>query len=102
MHRVLKAASFIKYNMPNKTVSWGNPTLTDQEALDVAAFINDGRIHQRPKPNSKIISYANTTTKPIDYFKGPYLDSFPELRHAFGPWDEIMDYYETNHLKLYK
>lgn len=87
MHRVLKAASFIKYNMPNKTATLEKPVLTDQEALDVAAFINDGKIHPRPVP--KHIDYRNTNTKPIDYFKGPYIDPFSESQHAFGPWDEI-------------
>ena len=101
MHRVIKAASFIKYNMPN-TVTWQNPTLTDQEALDVAAFVNDGRIHERPKPSSKIISYPNTHTKPIDYFKGPYNDTFTEEQHTFGPWDAIIGYYEAKGLKIHK
>ncbi len=87
MHRVLKAAAFIKYNMPNATASADQPVLSDQEALDVAAFINDGRIHPRPKP--KHPDYENLKHKPIDYFKGPYLDVFPDLQHAFGPWDEI-------------
>lgn len=99
MHRVLKAASFIKYNMPNK-VTWQKPTLTDQEALDVAAFINDGRIHERPKAGGGI-SYENINTKPVDYFKGPYLDSFSEEQHAFGPWNEIENFYKEKGLKIH-
>lgn len=99
MHRVLKAASFIKHNMPNKT-TWQKPILTDQEALDVAAFINDGRIHKRPKANGGV-SYENINTKPIDYFKGPYLDTFSEEQHAFGPWDEIEKYYKDKGLKVH-
>ncbi len=87
MHRVLKAAGFIKYNMPNASASADKPVLSDQEALDVAAYINDGRIHPRPK--AKQPDYENLKHKPLDYFKGPYLDSFPALQHAFGPWDEI-------------
>ncbi len=87
MHRVLKAAAFIKYNMPNASASADKPVLSDQEALDVAAYINDGRIHPRPK--AKQPDYENLKHKPVDYFKGPYLDSFPALQHAFGPWDEI-------------
>jgi len=101
MHRVIKAASFIKYNMPNK-ITWQNPTLNDQEALDVAAFINDYRIHERPKQNLNEISYANIHTKPIDYFKGPYEDGFSEEQHAFGPWDKIEKYYIDNGLKIHK
>lgn len=100
MHRVLKAASFIKYNMPNKTATLENPVLTDQEALDVAAFINDGSIHPRPKPVHA--DYRNLTTKPIDYFKGPYIDGFSEEQHAFGPWDDIEAFYVSQGLKANK
>lgn len=99
MHRVLKAAAFIKYNMPNKKTTWESPTLTDQEALDVAAFINDGRIHKRPKSTAKYVSYANLKTKPIDYFKGPYLDDFSEDTHTFGPWYEIETFYKMKNVK---
>lgn len=98
MHRVIKAASFIKYNMPNNTTNWETPVLTDQEALDVAAFINDGSIHPRPK--SKQASYEKIQNKPIDYFKGPYLDTFPEKMHAFGPWDKIISFYKLNNHKV--
>lgn len=93
MHRVLKAARFIRFNMPNLTSNWENPTLSVQEALDVAAFINDGQIHSRPKATSP--SYPNPAHKPIDYFRGPYLDPFTEQLHRFGPWDEILGYYKT-------
>ncbi len=97
MHRVLKSASFIKYNMPN-TNSWEHYTLTDQEALDVAAFINDVSIHPRPKAKSP--SYENITKKPIDYFKGPYLDNFPAHTHAFGPWDGIISFNKENKIAV--
>lgn len=40
MARLRTAASFIRYNMP-----YGNPTLTDQQAFDVAAYVN---AHARP------------------------------------------------------
>lgn len=98
MHRVLKAASFIKYNMPNLTTDYTKPILTDQEALDVAAFINDGSLHPRPKSNNKL--YENISTKPIDFFKGPYNDGFSEIQHAFGPWDEIEKFYNSNERKV--
>jgi thiosulfate dehydrogenase len=41
MARVRTAASFIRHNMP-----FGNPNLTDQQAFDVAAYINS-----RPRPD---------------------------------------------------
>lgn len=91
MHRVIKAAEFIKFNMPNLIAKYNQPALSDQEALDVAAFINDGRIHPRPVP--KFHNYPNINTKPVDYFKGPYLDPYSEDQHAFGPWYEIEKFY---------
>jgi thiosulfate dehydrogenase len=100
MHRVIKAASFIKYNMPNLKVNYEKPLLTDQEALDVAAYVNDGSIHERPK--SKYKAYENMHTKPIDYFKGPYPDNFSEDQHTFGPWSEIEKYYTSQGLKVHK
>lgn len=48
LHRVVKAAAFIYCNMPNKTTTYQHPKLTIEEAFDVAAFINDDRIHKRP------------------------------------------------------
>jgi len=100
MHRVIKAARFIKYNMPNLSTNYEKPTLTDQEALDVAAFINDGRIHPRPKPVA--LNYPDISTKPIDYFSGPYVDNFSEEQHTFGPWHEIERYYTSRGLKVYR
>ena len=94
MHRVLKAAQFIYYNMPNLKAHYNQPYLTMQQALDVAAFINDNSIHPRPK--SKYVAYPNISTKPVDYFKGPYLDTFTEHQHTFGPWDQILAYYKKS------
>jgi thiosulfate dehydrogenase len=99
MHRVLKAARFIKYNMPNLTTKFDKPTLTDQEALDVAAYVNDTKIHPRPK--SKYKAYENILTKPMDYFKGPYNDTFSEDKHTFGPWYEIEKYYQDKGIKIH-
>lgn len=93
MHRGLKAASFIFHNMPNLKAFPGKPYLSRQQALDVAAFINDNSIH--PRPRSKYVSYPNVKTKPVDYFRGPYVDDFSEEQHTFGPWDEIVSYRRT-------
>jgi len=87
MHRVIKSASFIHLNMPNPIV-WNKPTLSVQEALDVAGFINSSSLHYRKSGSG--VSYPNIDTKPIDYFKGPYNDTFSEQKHTFGPWDDIV------------
>jgi thiosulfate dehydrogenase len=98
MHRVVKAASFIYANMPNKTVSYTNPKLTIEEAFDVAAFVNDDRIHKRPPVPAGASNYPNTKTKPLDFGEGPFIDSFPAIQHKFGPWKPIVEYRRKHNL----
>ena len=99
MHRVIKAAAFIYANMPNKSSSYDKPTLTMEQAFDVAAFINDDRIHKRPV-NNGAINYPEIATKPIDYGVAPYTDTFPALQHKFGPWQPIIDYRKAKGLPV--
>jgi thiosulfate dehydrogenase len=99
LHRVVKAAAFIYANMPNGTASYDKPKLTMEEAFDVAAFINDDRIHKRPY-NNGLNNYPNYKNKPIDYGKGPYIDSFPELQHKFGPYQPIIDFRKSKDLPI--
>lgn len=97
MHRVAKAAKFIYCNMPHKLATYQKPVLTIEEAFDVAAFINDDRIHKRPK-NNGTINYPDIKTKPLDYGTGPFIDSFPELQHKFGPYKPIIEWREARGL----
>ena len=97
LHRVVKAAAFIYANMPNKLATYLNPKLTVEESFDVAAFVNDDRIHARPT-NKGLINYPNKETKPLDYGRGPFIDSFPELQHKFGPWKPIIAYRKEHKL----
>ena len=101
-HRIIKSARFIKANMPNKLATWSKPVLTDEESVDVAAFINDDRIHPRPekKDNKAHPDYPNIKTKPIDYGTGPYEDTFSEAAHKFGPYKPIVDYRRTHNLPV--
>lgn len=99
MHRVVKAAAFIYANMPNKLSSYDKPKLTIEEAFDVAAFMNDDRIHKRPFNNGSV-NYPNIKTKPLDYGTGPFVDSFPDLQHKFGPWKPILEYRKKNNLPV--
>lgn len=99
VHRVNKLASFVYCNMPSKLATYNNPKLTVEQAFDVVAFINDDRIHSRPKPFTKI-DYPNFKFKPIDYGKGPYIDSFPESQHKFGSYQPIVDFYKSKGLKI--
>jgi thiosulfate dehydrogenase len=97
MHRVVKAASFIYANMPNKNSNYLNPKLTAEEAFDVAAFMNDDRIHKRPS-HKGFLNYPNAGTKPLDYGEAPFADTFPALQHKFGPWKPIIDYRHARQL----
>jgi thiosulfate dehydrogenase len=100
-HRVTKAARFIKANMPYKIAYWNKPVLTDEEALDVAAFINDDRIHPRPSKKSKgTPDYPNYKSKPIDYGTGPFTDTFSEMQHKFGPFGPIIEYRKAHGLPV--
>ncbi len=101
MHRVLKSARFIKANMPHKLAMWNKPVLTDEQAIDVAAFINNDRIHKRPeKKENNTGDYPVYKMKPIDYDLGPYEDTFTEIQHKFGPYKPIIKYHEEKKLPL--
>ncbi len=87
MHRVLTAARFIKALMP-----LGEPTLSDDEAFDVAAFINS-----KPRPEMPDLErdYPDRATKPVDNPYGPFADGFPLEQHRFGPFQPIDAYYKA-------
>ncbi|MEO8677585.1 MAG: c-type cytochrome [Vicinamibacterales bacterium] len=87
MHRVLTAARFIKARMP-----LGKSDLTDDQAFDVAAFINN-----QPRPNMPNLDkdYPDRTTKPVDNAYGPFADSFPLEQHRLGPFQPIEAYYKS-------
>lgn len=87
MHRVLTAARFIKARMP-----LGEPTLSDDEAFDVAAFINS---KPRPEMANLEVDYPDRSAKPIDNPYGPYADDFPLDQHRFGPFQPIEEYYRA-------
>ena len=87
MGRVLTAAAFIKARMP-----LGKADLTDDEAFDVAAYINS---HPRPEMPDLERDYPDRTTKPVDSPYPPYADPFPQEQHRFGPFGPIRDYYKN-------
>lgn len=87
MHRVIKFAAFVKANMPFGATA-EKPLLTDEEAFDVAAFVNDISLH--PRPISKWHDYQNIAEKPIDFPSGPYADSWSNEHHRWGPFLPII------------
>jgi thiosulfate dehydrogenase len=88
MHRVLTAARFIKARMP-----LGSPDLNDDEALDVAAFINS---KARPEMKGLESDYPDRAKKPADTGYGPYADSFPIQQHRLGPFQPIEAFYKNS------
>ena len=97
MHRVIKQAQWLKANMPQDKATWDKPFLKDEEALDLAAFINDDKIHQRHVVRS--FDYPVIGEKAIDYSIGPFIDSFSEAQHKCGPYQPIIDHWKSKGLK---
>ena len=90
MNQLSKLAGFIKNNMPNG-INYQQPFLTNQEAWDLAAYINT-----QARPNKDISrDWPNLATKPIDYPYGPYTDSFPQSMHQLGPFAPIQTYWKN-------
>ncbi len=91
MHRIVKMAQWLVSNMPYDKATHDKPYLTSAEALDLAAFINDDKIHQRPFV--KEYQYPNAEEKAVDYDRGPFKDPFSEQQHKYGPFKPIIDYW---------
>lgn len=86
LYRMSNFARYIKYNMP-LGASHDNPQLSDEEAWDIAAFVN---AQPRPHKNNKL-DWPKIEEKPFDHPFGPYADGFSEEQHKFGPFQPIAD-----------
>lgn len=84
MYRILKAADFIKSNMPLGATK-ENPILTDKEAYDVAGFMNQDAHKRAEKANRK-------ADFPDDIVKAPdvYRPGKESIEHQFGPFGNII------------
>lgn len=99
MYRVLTAAQFIKANMPFGA-SAENPILTDEEAYDVAGYINN---MERPIKQGVEKDYPILKLKPVSSPYPPYADTFSIKQHKFGPFQPIIKFYKENyHIKKTK
>ena len=91
LHQNSKLAGFIKNNMPQPT-DHRHPILNNEEAWHLAAFINN-----QPRPHKDVSEdWPNLSKKPFDYPVGPYIDSFSEHQHQFGPYQPIVDFYKRS------
>jgi len=85
LYRLSRFAGYVKANMPNGA-TYENPELTDEEAWDVAAYINS-----LPRPNKEFPNdWPDISKKPFDHPVGPYSDNFSEDQHKFGPFPPII------------
>lgn len=90
LFRMSRMAGYIKANMPFGA-TYDNPQLTDEEAWDVAAYINS-----QPRPGHPFLGtdWPDIGKKPYDHPFGPYRDSFPEVQHKYGPFKPIVAFYK--------
>jgi thiosulfate dehydrogenase len=84
LFRLSRMAGYVKDNMPFG-VSHGSAQLSDEQAWDVAAFINS-----QPHPHKDLsMDWPQKKSKPFDYPFGPYADTFSVQQHKYGPYDPI-------------
>lgn len=84
LFRLSRFAGYVKDNMPFGT-NYHSPQLTDEQAWDVAAFVNS-----RPRPQRKFKKdWPDISGKPFDHPFGPYADGFSETQHKYGPFEPI-------------
>lgn len=86
LFRLSRLAGYVKANMPFGA-SYQNPQVTDEEAWDVAAYVNG---QARPKHRFLDIDWPDISKKPFDHPFGPYKDTFPEMQHKYGPFQPIV------------
>ena len=85
MARVTLAAGFIKGNMPSG-ITHINAVLTDEQAFDVAAYVNS---QPRPVKANLDADFPARKNKPVDAAFGPYTPGFSAEQHKYGPWQPI-------------
>lgn len=86
LYRLSRFAGYVKANMP-QGAAYDHPQLTDEEAWDVAAFVNS-----QPRPVKDLTGdWPDISKKPIDHPFGPYSDTFTEKQHKYGPFGPIAE-----------
>ncbi len=86
LYRISNFAKYVKSNMP-QGVTYESPQLSDEEAWDVAAFVNS-----QPRPHiAEIKDWPDKSKKPVDHPFGPYADNFAEKQHKYGPYKPIAE-----------
>ena len=87
MARGMQAAGFVKGNMPSG-ITHANTVLTDEQAYDVAAYINS---QPRPEKRNLDADFPARRNKPVDAAFAPYTPGFSAEQHKYGPWGPILE-----------
>jgi thiosulfate dehydrogenase len=68
-------------------VSYAAPVLGDEEAFDVAAFINS-----QPRPHKEGLEndFPARVNKPVDAASPPFREGFTAAQHKYGPFKPIV------------
>jgi thiosulfate dehydrogenase len=89
LYRLSRFAGYVKANMP-QGATYLAPQLTDEEAWDVAAYVNS-----QPRPGKDLTGdWPDISKKPVDHPFGPYADKFTEQEHKYGPFGPIESSYK--------
>ncbi|TAH19662.1 MAG: cytochrome C [Cytophagales bacterium] len=88
LFRLSRFAGYVKANMP-LGASYNSPLLTDEEAWDIAAYVNS---MPRPDVRKTVMKndWKNIAGKPIDHPFAPFADGFSEEQHKFGNFKPII------------
>ncbi len=92
LYRLSRLAGYVRLNMPFDMEEKKDVLpLTDEEAWDVAAFINS-----QPRPGKMFSNdWPDISKKPFDHPYGPFADSFSEQQHKYGPFEPILNSKKT-------
>jgi thiosulfate dehydrogenase len=86
LYRIGRFAGYIKNNMP-QGATFSKPILSDEEAWDLAAYINS-----QARPTKDLSAdWPKIDEKPFDHPFGPFTDGFSEKQHKYGPFKAIAD-----------
>ncbi len=85
LFRISRFAGYVKANMPFGT-TYKYPVLSDEEAWDVAAYVNSMQRPIKDFPDD----WPDISKKPVDHPFGPYSDKFTEREHKYGPFLPII------------
>ncbi len=90
LYGISRLAGYVRDNMPLGSATHRAPQLSDEQAWDVAAFINS-----QPRPSIPLLAdWPDISKKTFDYPFGPYTDSFSERQHKYGPFGPIQKAHE--------